>query len=139
MKVNGFRSAALLLCGSSLLTLASVSSHAAVASASFDQLAGSVAQGTTVFRADLSGLGLNEIVSLTLSDSNSGRGGSSGAFSGFDLDAIKISTTLANSAAEAQAALGLWSSISAPPEPSSHRVRSGRPPPPNSTAPPHPG
>lgn len=48
----------------------------------------STAQGTQMFRADLTGLGLAEIGSITLTDSNSGLGGSPGIYSGFDLDAI---------------------------------------------------
>ncbi|MEO0923080.1 MAG: hypothetical protein AAFY09_09965, partial [Pseudomonadota bacterium] len=46
------------------------------------------AQDTRMFRADLTGLGLAEIGAVTVNDSNSGFGGSSGIFSGFDLDAI---------------------------------------------------
>lgn len=46
------------------------------------------AQATRMFRADLTGLGLSEIGSVTLRDSNSGVGGSTGIYSGFDLDAV---------------------------------------------------
>lgn len=62
--------------------------------------------GTAVFRADLSKVGF-DIQSLTIADSNSGIGGASGKFSGFDLDAIKISNTLAESAEEVNALPGL--------------------------------
>lgn len=48
----------------------------------------SPAQGTQMFRADLAGLGLTEIGSIKLNDSNSGIGGSAGIYSGFDLDAV---------------------------------------------------
>jgi len=48
---------------------------------------------TAVYRADLSGLGLATIESLTIQDNSAGLGGSSGQFSGFDLDAVKLSTT----------------------------------------------
>ena len=51
------------------------------------------AEGTTVYRADLTGLGLAEIAAITLTDSNSGSGGSPDAFSGFDLDAMFLSTS----------------------------------------------
>src|SRR5580765_3519348 len=47
--------------------------------------------GTAVYQADLSGLG--NILSITISDNSSGLGGAPGQFSGFDLDAIKISAT----------------------------------------------
>lgn len=46
------------------------------------------AQGTQMYRADLTGLGLTEVGSIKITDSNSGVGGSSGLYSGFDLDAI---------------------------------------------------
>lgn len=46
------------------------------------------AQGTQMYRAELTGLGLTEIGSIKLTDSNSGSGGSTGIYSGFDLDAI---------------------------------------------------
>ncbi|WOI53910.1 hypothetical protein [Parvularcula sp. LCG005] len=42
----------------------------------------------TVFRADLTGIGLAEIAAIKITDSNSGTGGSPGIYSGFDLDAI---------------------------------------------------
>lgn len=48
--------------------------------------------GTTIYRADLSGLGI-DIRSLLLKDSGSALGGSPGQFSGFDLDAIALSRT----------------------------------------------
>jgi len=41
---------------------------------------------TTIFRATLSGLGLTQVGSVSVFDSNSGTGGSPGVFSGFDLD-----------------------------------------------------
>jgi len=46
------------------------------------------AQSTTVLRADLDGFGIDQISSITVNDSNSGTGGSAGAYSGFDLDAL---------------------------------------------------
>ena len=45
-------------------------------------------EGTQVFKADLTGLGLTEVAAITLTDSNSGIGGSPGIYSGFDLDAV---------------------------------------------------
>lgn len=81
---------------------------AATVSVSFTPLTGMTGVGgTAVFRADLSGLSMSQIQSITLIDSNSGMGGSPGAFSGFDLDAIKLSTTFASTAAQASAAVGL--------------------------------
>lgn len=43
---------------------------------------------TRMYRADLTGLGITEVGAITVNDSNSGIGGSSGIYSGFDLDAI---------------------------------------------------
>lgn len=51
---------------------------------------GSIA-GTAVYRADLSSLGLATIESLTIQDNSGGLGGATGQFSGFDLDAVKLS------------------------------------------------
>lgn len=46
------------------------------------------AQNSGVFRADLSGLGLSTLGSITVTDDNSGTSGAAGAYSGFDLDAL---------------------------------------------------
>ncbi len=43
---------------------------------------------TRMYRADLTGLGLEAISEVVIKDSNSGVGGSTGIYSGFDLDAI---------------------------------------------------
>jgi hypothetical protein len=61
---------------------------------------GGTLAGTAVFRADLSGLGIGQIASLTIQDSNNGIGGSPGQFSGFDLDAVVISTVLITDAGD---------------------------------------
>jgi hypothetical protein len=50
---------------------------------------GGTPAGTAVFEADLTGSGT--IFSLTIVDASAGLGGSPGAFSGFDLDAIVLS------------------------------------------------
>lgn len=46
------------------------------------------ATSTRMYRANLTGLGLTEIKAITVNDSGSGVGGSTGIYSGFDLDAI---------------------------------------------------
>jgi hypothetical protein len=61
--------------------------------------------GTAVYQADLSGLG--NILSITISDNSSGLGGAPGQFSGFDLDAIKISATNCGDASCAAGLAGL--------------------------------
>lgn len=89
------------------LSLGGSAAFADTAEVSFVRLSGSVAQGTAVFRADLSELSFADFSSITLVDSNSMTGGSSGQYSGFDLDAIKVSSTFATTAAQASAAAGL--------------------------------
>ncbi len=54
-------------------------------------LAGGRPAGTAVYRADLSQLGLTQILSITIKDNSGGLGGARGRFSGFDLDAIALS------------------------------------------------
>ena len=54
--------------------------------------------GTAVYQASLDGLGLSSIQSISIADNSSGLGGATGQFSGFDLDAIVLSTTSITSA-----------------------------------------
>lgn len=49
---------------------------------------GGTVGGTSIFWADLTGLGLTEVASITVVDDGTPVGGSDGIFSGFDLDAI---------------------------------------------------
>lgn len=81
--------------------LASVLYAATIGSAyavpvSFTQLTGltggSPAQ-TAVFQADLSGVGFSSLSAISIEDNSGGLGGATGQFSGFDLDAIILSTT----------------------------------------------
>jgi hypothetical protein len=62
---------------------------------------------TAVYKADLSTAGLGSILSIQIRDNSVGLGGSAGQFSGFDLDAIKLSTTDCSDAACAAGASGL--------------------------------
>lgn len=73
-----------------LLALSSNASAATVTPVFTDEGIDSTgtATQTRMFRADMTGLGLAEIAAITVNDSNSGTGGSSGIYSGFDLDAI---------------------------------------------------
>jgi hypothetical protein len=71
-----------------------IPAHAAPVS--FDKLTGFVGgtpPGTAVYKTDLSTLGLTDILSITIQDDSGGLGGATGQFSGFDLDAILLSTT----------------------------------------------
>ena len=87
--------------------LALSSATASAVPVTFTALSGTVGTGTAIFRADLTGLSTGDILSITLTDSKSKAGVSPGKHSGFDLDAIKPSRTLANTAAAATAAAGL--------------------------------
>lgn len=62
---------------------------------------------TAVYYADLTGLSLTSLQSITILDDSSGLGGSPGQFSGFDLDAIKLSYTLAGNASSVNGLSGL--------------------------------
>ena len=70
-------------------------------------LAGGSPAGTAIYRADLSGIGLSSILSISITDNSSGLGGSPGQFSGFDLDAIALSSTSCADATCAAALAGL--------------------------------
>jgi hypothetical protein len=67
-------------------------------------LAGGSPAGTAIYRADLSGVGIASIQSISVFDNSGGLGGATGQFSGFDLDAISLSTS---SCADAACAAGL--------------------------------
>ena len=71
-------------------------------------LTGGVPAETAVYQADLSLLGLATIASITITDNSAGLGGSGGQFTGFDLDAIVLSTTdCADAACVAALVLGV--------------------------------
>ncbi len=86
-----------------------ISSVAQAIPVSFTQLTGEVGgspAATGVYKANLSLLGFS-IASITINDNSGGLGGAPGQFSGFDLDAIKLSATDCATAACADAAVGL--------------------------------
>ena len=83
-----------LLAGAALTAL--VSSVAVAAPVTFTKLTGvtgGTLAATAVYQADLSGVG-GSILSITINDNSAGLGGSPGQFSGFDLDAIILSSTV---------------------------------------------
>lgn len=55
---------------------------------------------TAVYRADLSGFGPGTLASVVIQDNSGGLGGSTGRFSGFDLDALVVSTVLITNASQ---------------------------------------
>jgi hypothetical protein len=82
--------------------------HAATATfTKLSGLTGGTLAATAVYKADLSTLGIGSVLGISISDNSSGLGGSPGQFSGFDLDAIKLSTVDCADAACAKAAAGM--------------------------------
>jgi len=61
-------------------------------------ITGGTIAATAVFRADLSTAAIGTLQSITIRDNSSGLGGATGQFSGFDLDAIILSTSSCDSA-----------------------------------------
>jgi len=82
-----------------LLLSSTTAGAAPVNFASLTGLTGGLPAATAVFKADLSGIGLASIESISIVDDSGGLGGAAGEFSGFDLDAIALSTTDCASAA----------------------------------------
>jgi PEP-CTERM motif len=86
-----------------VLCATAVSAHATTIPVTFTQLTGVTGgspAATAVFVADLSSIGLGQISSVTIQDNSGGLGGSPGQFSGFDLDAIVLSSTLISNATQ---------------------------------------
>lgn len=101
------RSLSAPLCVLAVLTVCATQAPGSVVDLSFTKLTGLTGgspAGTAVYSADLSSVALSSILSLTIADNSAGLGGSPGQFSGFDLDAVKLSTT---SCADAACAAGL--------------------------------
>lgn len=70
-------------------------------------LAGGSPEGTAVYKADLSGVGLADLASISIFDNSGGLGGAAGQFSGFDLDAVVLSNSNCATAACAEGLAGL--------------------------------
>lgn len=89
------------------LTLACAAHAVPVSLTKLTGVTGGALAATAVYKADLSSVGLASILSIGIRDNSSGLGGAGGKFSGFDLDAIKLSMTDCADAACAKAAAGL--------------------------------
>lgn len=70
-------------------------------------ITGGTIAGTAVYDADLGSSGIGSLLTIEILDNSAGLGGAGGQFSGFDLDAIKLSTTVCADAACAAGAVGL--------------------------------
>lgn len=89
------------------LALASAAHAVPVSLTKLTGVTGGTLAGTAVYKADLSSIGLSSVLSIGIRDNSGLLGGSAGQFSGFDLDAIKLSTTDCGDAACAGGAVGL--------------------------------
>ena len=96
-----------ILAASAAFALSGLAHADIVTLAPLTGLTGGALAGTAVYKADLSTLSLGTILSIQIADNSSGLGGSPGQFSGFDLDAIKLSSTDCATAACAAGAVGL--------------------------------
>jgi len=74
-----------------VLALATAAQAVPVTLTKLTGVTGGVAAGTAVYKADLSSIGLATILSIGIRDNSGALGGAPGQFSGFDLDAIKLS------------------------------------------------
>lgn len=97
----------LLAAAVAALTLAGGAHAVPVALTKLTGLTGGTLANTAVYKADLSSIGLANILSIGIRDNSGALGGSPGQFSGFDLDAIKLSFTDCADATCAQGAVGL--------------------------------
>lgn len=101
------RSTCKALAAAAALVLAGAAQAVPVSLTKLTGVTGGTLAATAVYKADLSSIGLASILSIGIRDNSSGLGGAPGAFSGFDLDAIKLSTTDCADAACAASASGL--------------------------------
>lgn len=96
-----------VLAAAAALALAGAAQAVPVALTKLTGVTGGTAAATAVYKADLSSIGLATILSIGIRDNSGKLGGAAGRFSGFDLDAIKLSTVNCADAACASAAAGL--------------------------------
>ena len=96
-----------LLAAAAATVLASNAWSASVTLTPLTGLTGGTLAATAVYKADLSAVGVGSILSVQISDNSAGLGGAPGQFSGFDLDAVKLSYTDCATAACAASAAGL--------------------------------
>jgi len=88
------------------MLLAPLAAAAPVTFTKLTGVTGGTLAATAVYQADLSGVG-SSILSITIKDNSGGLGGATGQFSGFDLDAIVLSTVNCATAACAGSLVGL--------------------------------
>lgn len=96
-----------LLAATASLALAGAAQADTVTLTALTGITGGTVAATGVYKADLSTVSVGSILSISIADNSGGLGGATGQFSGFDLDAIKLSTTDCADAACAAGAAGL--------------------------------
>lgn len=89
------------------LALAPAAHAASISLTKLTGVTGGTLAGTAVYKADLSTAGISSLLSIGIRDNSFGLGGAAGQFSGFDLDAIKLSTVDCATAACAKGLVGL--------------------------------
>lgn len=97
----------LLAAAAAAFALVSAAQAVPVALTKLTGITGGTLAGTAVYKADLSSIGISSVLSIGIRDNSGLLGGSTGQFSGFDLDAIKLSMTDCADATCASAAVGL--------------------------------
>lgn len=97
-------SSLVVACG---LAIAPTAHAASISLTKLTGLTGGSLAGTAVYKADLSSSGISSLLSIGIRDNSFGLGGAAGQFSGFDLDAIKLSTVNCADAACAKGLAGL--------------------------------
>ncbi len=95
------------LAAAAVLAICSAAQAVPVSLTKLTGVTGGVNAGTAIYKADLSSVGLASLLSIGISDNSAGLGGAAGQYSGFDLDAIKLSMTDCADAACAKTAVGL--------------------------------
>lgn len=101
------RSSLSLLATALCLAAAPLAQAASISLTKLSGLTGGTLAATAVYKADLSASGLSTLLSIGIRDNSFGLGGAAGQFSGFDLDAIKLSTVDCADAACAKGLVGL--------------------------------
>lgn len=96
-----------LLAAAAACAMAGAAQADTVTLAALPGVTGGSLAATGVYKADLSTVSVGSILSISIADNSAGLGGAGGQFSGFDLDAIKLSNVDCADATCAASAAGL--------------------------------
>jgi hypothetical protein len=95
------------IAGAFVALACSTLSAATLSFTKLDGLVGGTPAATAIYRASLGDATTLDVLSITIEDNSAGLGGSPGQYSGFDLDAIKLSTEFCTTASCASSAAAL--------------------------------